>query len=347
MDFQIVSTAIGSLPHKNAGHACEMIFQIFNETPFWPQLPRRDFREGMYIQYAESLPGAVIDAVKQRLYFSMNGSFFSDKERFMNALMEDDLDAFAMSETVAAGFYEFMRILQNNTPKPPAVKGQITGPISLGLTVTDENKRSILYNPEFEEVITNGLIMKARWQARKLAELAPEVIIFIDEPYLASFGSAFIALERDQVVQTISLISDAIKSEGAVSGAHCCGNTDWTLLMEAGVDIINFDAVSYFASMTLYPEKLAAFLQKGGRLAWGIVPNSQGVRNENVAMVAKRFCDGIDVLESKGIPRKDLLRSVYITPCCGAGSMSEADAEKMIRLAAEAVDEIKNNLNRT
>ena len=342
MKRTIISTAVGSLPHKDTQQAIDLIMNTFSEAPFWPQLPKRDFREGMYIQYSEGLPGATIDREKQRLYFTLGGDFYAAKEKFMDSLMEDDLDAFAMSEEYASGFYAFLDHYKKNGCKTPFVKGQITGPISLGLTVTDEKNRSILYNPEFEEVITHGLMMKARWQVRKLAELSPDVILFIDEPYLASYGSAFISLERDQVIQTIALISDAIKSEGARSGAHCCGNTDWTLLMDSGVDIINFDAVSYFESMTLYSEKLRSYLEAGGSLAWGIVPNSEGVRAENPSTVVKRFRDGIRALESKDIPRELLLSSVLITPCCGAGSMQEDDAEKMIKLADEAAEMIKS-----
>ena len=342
MKHKIISSAVGSLPHKDTGRAIELVMETFFEAPFWPQMPKRDFREGMYIQYCEGFPGAVIDNEKQRLFFSMNGHFASAKEKFLEALMQDDLESFKMGADYAEGFYAFLEVYK--AVLPPMVKGHITGPISLGLTLTDEHNRAILYNPEFEEIITNGLMMKARWQARKLLEVCPQAIIFIDEPYLASFGSAFISLERDQVIQAISLISEAIKSEGAKSGAHCCGNTDWTLLMEAGVDLINFDAVAYAESMTLYVEKLRTFLENGGSLAWGIVPNSEAVRAETTESAVKRFWDGIQALEAKGIPRDLLLASAWITPCCGAGSMQEADAEKMIRLSNEAAEAIQQEL---
>ena len=344
MSYQIISTAIGSLPHQNVQQVTELVMNTFTVAPFWPQMPKRDFREGMYIQYSEGLPGATIDQEKQRIYFSKDGEFSSVKDKFMEALMQDDLNAFAMSTEYASGFQAFLEACKHGTGTPPMVKGQITGPISLGLTVTDEKNRSILYDPEFEEIITHGLMMKARWQAKKLLEVAPQALIFIDEPYLASFGSAFISLEREQVIQTIALISDAIKGEGVKSGAHCCGNTDWTLLMEAGVDIINFDAVSYADSLTLYPEQLLSYLQGGGSLAWGVVPNSNSIREETTASVVKRFWGGIHALEAKNIPLELLLSSVWITPCCGAGSMQEADSEKMMRLANEAAESIKQEL---
>ncbi len=344
MAYKITGTAVGSLPYRDTRKAIELVTAVFPEAPFWPQLPRRDFREGMYIQYSEGLPGAVLDGEKERLFFRMDEAYFSAKERFIEALIQDDLDAFAMSRNYADGFFAFLEAYKSHAAPPAMVKGQVIGPISFGLTIVDDQNRSILYNPEFEETITNGLMMKARWQARKLMEIAPEAIIFIDEPYLASFGSAFISLEREQVIRTIGLVSEAIKGEGAKSGAHCCGNTDWTLLMEAGVDIINFDAVSYSESIGLYAGQLHDYLKGGGSLAWGIIPNSQSVRDETTATVVKRFWDGIHMLEAKNIPLELLLSSVWITPCCGAGSMQDEDAERMIRLADEAAEIIKREI---
>ena len=75
MDHKIISTAVGSLPHQDIQLALELVRGTFAEAPFWPQLPKRDFREGMYIQYSEGLPGAVLDLEKQRLYFSMEATF--------------------------------------------------------------------------------------------------------------------------------------------------------------------------------------------------------------------------------------------------------------------------------
>ncbi len=345
MGFRITGTAVGSLPYRDTRKAMDLVTDVFPEAPFWPQLPRRDFREGMYIQYSEGLPGAVLDWEKQRLFFRMDEAYNSAKEQFIEALIQDDLGAFAISRDYAEGLFAFLETYKRYATPPPMVKGQVIGPISFGLTITDDKNRSILYNPEFEETITNGLMMKARWQARKLLEISPRAIIFIDEPYLASFGSAFISLERDQVIRTIGLVSEAIKSEGAKSGAHCCGNTDWTLLMEAGVDIINFDAVAYSESLGLYAQQLLDYLKGGGSLAWGIIPNSESVRDETTASVVKRFWDGIHMLEARNIPRALLLSSVWITPCCGAGSMQDEDAEKMIRLADEATAIIKQDLN--
>ena len=59
-------------------------------------------------------------------------------------------------------------------------------------------------------------------------------------------------------------------SEGGVTGIHVCANTDWSMLLDSSLDIINFDAYVYMDSIGLYAESLAEFLDRGGYLAWGI-----------------------------------------------------------------------------
>ena len=51
-----LATGIGSLPHTDSDKALDLIFKYTPQVPFWPQLPKRDKREGMVIQYSQGLP---------------------------------------------------------------------------------------------------------------------------------------------------------------------------------------------------------------------------------------------------------------------------------------------------
>ncbi len=55
---------------------------------------------------------------------------------------------------------------------------------------------------------------------------------------------------------------------------HCCGNTEWSILIDAGVDILNFDAFDYGDTILLYPDALKAYLKAGKALAFGVVPTN-------------------------------------------------------------------------
>src|SRR5450756_1879290 len=129
------------------------------------------------------------------------------------------------------------------------LKGHVTGPISFGLTVTDQDLRSSLYNDLLADTIVKNMALNARWQIRQLRSVRDNVIMFVDEPYLAAFGSAFISLSREQVIALLDEVFEAIHLEGALAGVHCCANTDWSVLLATQVDILNLDAYGYLENL--------------------------------------------------------------------------------------------------
>ncbi len=61
LPFNGLATIIGSLPHPDAVSACQEVILNLKDIPAWPQLPRRSFKENMYAQFSEHLPGLVLD----------------------------------------------------------------------------------------------------------------------------------------------------------------------------------------------------------------------------------------------------------------------------------------------
>ena len=347
MEFKGVCTAIGSLPHQDVDRACEIVLESFPQIPAWPQLPKRNLRENMYIQASEGMPCLILDEEKGKVYFRTEGDISGELEKFYEKIIENRVDYFKISEDYAAGFYSLMEQVRKKLSKGEggagilALKGQLIGPISFGLTVTDENRKSILYHEQLVDAVVKTCVMKACWQITRMKEVFPQIIIFIDEPYLASFGSAFVSLSRDEVVNYLNEVIDSIKSEGAIAGIHCCGNTDWSILMDTKVDIISFDAYSYLETISLYPEKLKEFLSQGRHLAWGIVPASSQVMEEEINSLIKRFEDGLKLLNSKGVERERILGNLLITPSCGTGTLPVEVAEKVVKLTRGVSDNIK------
>ena len=48
------------------------------------------------------------------------------------------------------------------------VKGQITGPLTAGLSFKDETGKDIIHNEMLFDAVVKGLAMKAAWQIREL-----------------------------------------------------------------------------------------------------------------------------------------------------------------------------------
>ena len=57
---RFLTTGIGSLPYLNALDTVKSVCAKF-DIPFWPQFPKRSFKENMYVQFAQGLPSLVID----------------------------------------------------------------------------------------------------------------------------------------------------------------------------------------------------------------------------------------------------------------------------------------------
>jgi metal-sulfur cluster biosynthetic enzyme len=239
----------------------------------------------------------------------------------------------AISPDFSKGIYALESRLKSKGSKLPILKVQTTGPCSFSLTITDQDKRAIYYNEEFRDVVIKAMAMKCRWQVQKFSPYAEKIICFIDEPILSAFGSStYISVKREDVVSILKEVIDAVHQENALAGIHCCGNTEWSILIDAGIDIVNFDAFGYGETIAMYPEHVKKHLEKGGMLAWGIVPTSSAIREQTVESLEAHFEKMIDFLASKGISKQLITEQAIITPSCGTGSMKAEDAEKVFEM---------------
>lgn len=344
MEFKpkCLPTAIGSLPHIKSSEACQIVFRNLKEIPVWPQLPQKSYLENMYAQCSEGMPGVVLDLEKKSIFFASQEEEIVDEiSVFYENYLKDEIDKFAISEKYADGFHSFLGLLSNLAEKPLVIKGQVVGPISFGLTVTDEKKKPIIYNEMLFDTIIKTLAMKARWQEKKFKEVFSDVpvIVFFDEPYLMSFGSAFVSLGKEQVIKALA---EAISACSDFTGVHCCGKTDWTLFTEAGFDIISFDAYDYTESLTLYPREIKSFLERGGVLAWGIVPSFlPAIEIENVDSLTEKFEEKLNLFIERGIDKEVLLENALITPSCGTASIPIKLAEKAYELTKAVSERIR------
>jgi hypothetical protein len=158
----------------------------------------------------------------------------------------------------------------------------------------------------------------------------------MDEPGLLSYGSQlFITVSREDIINDINEVVRVIHKHGGLAGIHCEANTDWSLLMETDLDILDFDAYDHMFAITLYPEELSEFIERGGSLGWGIIPtlDRKAAATETVSSLLNRFEQGVEGLIDKGFQRELLLRRALLTPSCGAGGvLTEPLDERVMRL---------------
>ncbi len=337
------TTLIGSLPLADARQAVDLVLAHAPRVPVWPQLPVHP-EESFVAQFAAGLPGyggnpaRVVLETGAADFDAAVLAFYEAYLRAEAAWPGEPDPRFTLTARNARGFFALCQRLPGLSPRPLAVKGQIAGPFSLGTAVKDARGRPIFYDPQLRDVLVKLLGLNARWQARVLGDLAgAPVMVFIDEPGLAGFGSSeFISVSRADVAETLSEIVAAVHAEGALAGIHVCANTDWGLVMDTGVDVVNFDAFAYFDRFVLYPEQIRAFFAAGRILAWGIVPtlDPADIDGATVAGLVARWEEQAAALERLGVDRGRLADQVLITPACGTGALSAARAERILALAS-------------
>lgn len=339
---ECAALAIGSVPHTDPAQAVAFILEHKQFCPSWPQLPSADFRENMYIQFIECMPAAVVEEESRRAYFDAVRAP-EEMAVFYERYLAGEVDFCGLGPDYARGFHEFMR--QDLPHEAAFIKGQVTGPSSYGLTLTDAEGKPVLYHGDLFEALVKALSLKGKWQVQRFREKAPELtpVIFFDEPYLTQIGSALISLSPEQVRD---YLNECYAAVDGLTGTHVCGGTDWGLLASTDVDILHFDAAAHAREFFLYEKEIAAFMERGGMLAWGIVPNDESVYERNAAAVAEELISGAQKVAAfgGGMDAMEVLRRSFVSEACGTGSLSQELAERCFALTREISDVLRRQI---
>jgi methionine synthase II (cobalamin-independent) len=331
--FNFKATGIGSVPSLVVQDTCIHILEQLPEIPFWPQLVKRTHLEDVNIQFSEGLPLLEIREEKRALAVSSENRE-SELVAFYDRFLTEDVDYFAISREFAPGLYELVELIQKN-PKlyGPYVKGQTVGPITFSAGINGPDGKSLLYDPELLEATVKGISIKALWQVREMGKSGKKPIIFLDEPYLSGFGSAFSPIERHEVIHLLKEVIDYLRERcDALIGIHCCGNTDWSMIIEARPDIVSFDAFDYMDYFLLYPDEIIRFLRRGGVIAWGVVPTYTFTGEESVEGLFSRLEQGLNRFYAWGLEPQNVRESSILTPACGMGTLGQGSADQVLHL---------------
>lgn len=350
LDLKLECLAIGSLPHKDFESAMKVVSTNFSRIPFWPQLAKLNKNEDMIVQLIENLPGLVNDGEKLYIdnesdeFFEQLETFFMDFEEIIADSDSETLEKYAISPNYSSTVRPFLEIVKSTKPK--FAKGQICGPFTLATTLVDKNGKCAFYDETLREIIVKMLVLKTLWQIKQIKKASPDTtpIIFLDEPSASQLGtSAFITISKEEVVQVIKEVADVIKENGALSAIHCCGKCDWTLPIDCEMDMINLDGYAFAQSLSLFSNELKPFLQRGGKVVWGVVPtlDKDALDAADLNIIIEKFDEAIDYLVKKGIEKSLIIDNSLVSTSCGAGSLSIEQADKAMNLVQELSSKLR------
>jgi methionine synthase II (cobalamin-independent) len=198
------------------------------------------------------------------------------------------------------------------------------------LTLKDESHQSILHDDTISDAAAQLLRLKAAWEEKELRRASKNTIIFVDEPVMASYGSAFFTLSGERVRH---LMEEVLGGISGLRGIHCCGNTDWSVLLGTSVHIISFDTYNFAGSLALYPAEVKGLIERGGAVSWGIVPNTEdALLKESISSLKDRLEDAMAPFARSGVPFKQLKEQSLLTPSCGLAGLPEDGAERVLEM---------------
>ena len=323
----LLTTAMAVMPHTDVNRALDMALSL--DIPFWPQLPRLNYYEDMYVQASEHFPGTVLDIEKQTLGFSMD-KFLVEFETAMSHF--DTPEYFDISPEYSVVYHRFLEL---DLTRRPAIRGQLEGPISFGLNVNDENQRPIIFDDTIRAFMFEFMAKRINVQLKRLKQLNPNAFMFVDEPGLQFLFSALSGYDSTAARNDMDVFFSMVERP---RGVHLCGNPDWDFLLGLDMDILSLDVYLNGEIFSSYAGSIRRFLDRGGVIVWGIVPtNIEPFENETIGALENRLETVWRVLEKKGIDREFLFSHSLISPatCCLVNPDGETTVEKAFKIVRD------------
>ena len=316
-------SSVGSLPHLDREDAISFVLARNPELPAAPTLPRLDPLEAMIPQGAWAVPGVRIDD---------DGTLsIPDPARL------DPSASIGDPELTGRPFASWRRFLTRIAGRRDPAKLQLTGPITLGLTLAQAGAPS----PLAFEVAASAVSQRVEHLldlSRRLAPGVPLVLVF-DEPGLVGGLRPELSLDADRVIDVISGALAAAEGS-AWTGIHCCGPTDWRLVLQAGPDLLSLPVG---ADATGSAGAIGAFLERGGWIAWGAVATNEPLGEQpsrSWRQLSGEWCE----LVQAGCDPVLLRRQSLVTPACGLALHDEAQTDHVFDLTRRLAERIHDQV---
>lgn len=331
---RLLTTAMAVMPHTDVDQALASALSL--DIPFWPQLPRVNYYEDMYVQASEHFPGMVVDHKERTLVFSMD-KFMAELEETLAHLEEPEY--FDISPEYSVVYHRFLEL---ELADRPAIRGQLEGPISFGLNVKDQDDRPILFDDTVRPFLLEVMARRVNVQLTRLKAKNRNAFMFVDEPGLQFIFSGLSGYGDRKAKEDLDQFFAAIERP---RGIHLCGNPDWDFLLNLDLDILSLDVYSNGEVFSSYARSIKRFLDRGGVLAWGLVPtNFEPFSAEDQVSLKARLKEIWSALESKGVDRELMLERSLLSPatCCLVNPDGEKTVDKAFALVRALSAELRD-----
>ncbi len=312
------ATAIGSLPAQDPLGAAADSFAQFPDLPTAPTMPSLSPREGMIQQGLNGLDG---------VQFDNSGAITLDVARLHGSDLRHEV---AFTETFSA----FVAAASNTTGW---IKLHLAGPATLAASLMSAGLA-------VEDAIRVGgsaslSVAEAQMSAIRGAAPNARILVALDEPSITSLGREVTSCQHMRALDEVSRVIATLKTS-ATTGLHCCAETDWKLLMDTGPTVL-FAPLD--AGILGAPGALAAHLDGGGWVCWGVVPTAQPVGSTGDHLwkrLASSWCE----LVRAGCDPVRLRTQALVSPECGLAGQGLSQAERIVALTHRVAERVHDQV---
>jgi hypothetical protein len=321
---QCQPTSLGPLPHTNVAAAWDAVLR---HTPALPALP---------------LVAGECDALPLLAVGGFAGVEVRDWETVVDRAASvsgfDRLYANYLQGPAHAQRIELAAVDRLLNAEPPllrrsrALASVLVGPITLALTVVDDQAVPLLNDVELLDALSKHLFLRRLWLQRLLERSGKSVMVWLYEPHLNRATWPFSPLGIDAIV---SAVDQALGNVGPRALWLPDAQTAQALTAELRIDALAFPLPSPEQASLLAPF-VARLVADKTAIGWGIVPvTSEGIASATVGRLAGRFERWLDALEGAGLDRAAVLSASLIMPEDTMAYLDPAEAERALSLTAE------------
>ena len=329
----------GALPYETIESATRSIAKLFDKTPFIPFLPKLDSKDSIERRSLINIPGVCISD-DNAIVLKFDNSY-EEKMKLLdkayNSPTKENLEEFGFEAPFLEKFLQMIKKF-----KSPHAFINILGPFTISQIIMNAAETQIVADKSYRKLYVQAVCVKALWLIDKISEYCKTTvpIVILEEPMLNKLGD----LKRKNGNNTVDLITniftkviDKIKSAGGIVCVQCFEKCDWHIPINAGADIISFDAYNNPNNMNIASDALYSYISCGGKINWGIVPvvSEAMLKTINLDYLKQRLCTTMDGLVMAGIPQKFVYNSALVSIQGNMDNMPLIFAEKAMLTAIQ------------
>lgn len=338
---------LGAIPYDDIEPAVKMLVKLYEKIPYLSFLPKIVENDTIITRSFSKLPGVRKEG-KKYVFISTSKSYKNGLvvlDKAFNKPTSDLLEDYAVESQF---WVKYIQIIKKFKPHNACIN--FIGPFTMSQMLRrSSDEPQLLLEKAYRKMFIESICVKALWTIEKIKEVSPNTvpIVVLEEPWANRFGEVRRDSEDitpDMITNMYRRIVEKLKEYGALVAVQSMEKCDWKIPINAGVDIISFDAYNNPNNLNIIPETIVEFIARGGKINWGIVPvmTEAMVKSLNIDYLENRLKATMEGLIIAGVPQDMVYKSALVSVQGDVDHLPIIFAEKALILATQLASRLQN-----